>query len=118
MLLVLGLGGFVWQNGFGVLATERKLEWRVPVAYADIRAVDLQLWRGDELLKREERTFANGVAAALENSVPLTRGAHRAVAVVTMRDGSINTYTTQVDPEAHGLVAVVFAHSDKRSMAR
>ena len=74
--MVLGLALFVWKNGFGILATDRQLEWRVPVAYGDIRGVHLQLWQGEALLKREERVFSTGVNAALENSVALTRGAH------------------------------------------
>ena len=108
LLLVLGLGFLVWKNGFGVLATERQVEWRVPVPYADIRSVDLQLWRNESLLKREERRFDDGVSTALVNSVSLTRGEHRAVAIVGLKDGVSKTFTGLVDPEDHPTVVVTF----------
>jgi len=108
MFLALGIGLFVWKSGFGLWATERQLEWRVPVAYGDIRGVHLQLWRGEDLLKREERQFSDGVTSGIENSVPLTRGTLRAVAVVTLRDGVTKTFTTQVDPENNSRVVVDF----------
>lgn len=108
LLLVLGLGLFVWKNGFGLLATERTLEWRLPVAYADLRHVELQLWRGEVLLKREERVFSEGLSSSLENTVPLTRGLHRAVSVVQLRDGTVKTLTTTLDPQNHSTVVVDF----------
>jgi hypothetical protein len=108
LLVVVGLGFFVWKNGFGVLATERNVEWQVPVPYGDIRDVELQLWRDEALLKREERHFAEGVSSALVNSVSLTRGAHRAVAVIGFKDGSSKTFTTAIDPEDHPTVVVHF----------
>ena len=45
LLLVLGLGFLVWKNRFGLLATERRVEWRVPVPYGELRSVELQLSR-------------------------------------------------------------------------
>ncbi len=108
-LLMLGLGFVVWKSGFGVLATDRTLEWRIPVSYQDVRQVDLQVWRDDALLKREERSFADGVSSALTNSVPLTRGLHRAVATVRLREGPSKTFTTQFDPTTDSTVVVDFA---------
>ncbi len=109
MLLILGLGLFVWKNGFGLLATERQVEWRFPIAYANIRSVDLQLWLGESLIKREERTFERGVSETIEYSVPMTRGVHRAIAVVRTRDGASRTFRTELDPQSNPRVVVEFA---------
>ena len=108
LLLVLGLGFLVWKNGFGVLATERRVEWRVPVPYSELRSVELQLWRGEALLKREERRFEAGVTSALENSVSLTRGEHRAVAIVGIEGGASKTFSAIIDPANDPIVVIDF----------
>ncbi len=83
---VLGGGLFLWRTGaFGLLPTDRSVTWRLPVSYAEVRGVELQLWRGEELLKREERRFEAGVVGELTMSVPLAAGAHRAIATARLQ---------------------------------
>ncbi len=108
LLLVLGLGFLVWKNGFGLLATERRVEWRVPVPYGELRSVELQLWREEALLKREELRFEHGASSALESSVSLSRGLHRAVAIAGLASGESKSFTASVDPANDSTVIVDF----------
>jgi len=81
-LIMLALGFVLWRGGFGFLATERTLTWRLPVAYGEVRRLELQVWDGETLLGRQELTTPTGLLAEPETRLPLTRGEHRAVASV------------------------------------
>lgn len=86
-LLVMGavLGGALlfWRTGlFGVLPTDRTLVWRLPVSYGEVRKLELQVWSEEELLKREEQTYAAGLVGEPALKVPLASGPHRAIAKV------------------------------------
>ena len=62
MALMLGVGLFVWRSGlFGVLPTDRTVVWRLPVSYREVRKLELQVWGGEELLKRAELNFTSGI---------------------------------------------------------
>lgn len=87
MALMLLVGLFVWRSGlFGVLPTDRTLVWRLPVSYGEVRKLELQVWAGEELLKRSEFTYANGLLAEPSLAVPLAAGPHRAIANVWLKD--------------------------------
>lgn len=86
LLAVLGLGIVLWRTGFfGFWPTERVVIYRFPVSYAEVTKLELQLWEGDELLKREERSFSSGLQNEPSLKVPLSAGMHRAIASVWLR---------------------------------
>lgn len=83
LLIVLGGGLLLWKTGaFGFFPTERTLIWRLPVSYGDVRRLELQVWEGDALVKREEQTYAAGLTFEPTFKVPLASGTHRAIATV------------------------------------
>lgn len=86
IFLVAAAGIFVWQGGGGLFPVERQLVWRLPAARQDIRAVEIQVWDGDELLKREERAFARGAEPEIVQTLPLKKGEY-AAKVFIRREG-------------------------------
>ncbi len=101
LLIALGVGLLVWKGGFGVFATEREVTWRLAVPYADIRKVELQVWRDDALLRREERQYAAGVSEELRQSIVMRRGEHQAIALVWLGSASQpKVFRKQFDPAA------------------
>ncbi len=106
LLLVLGLGYVMWRSGFGYFASDRALVWNLPAEYGAVRRVELQVWRGEALLKREELAFPAGVTAELRTTVPLTRGQHRAVATAWTADGGSRSWTEAFDPEDRETVVI------------
>jgi hypothetical protein len=86
-LLVMGavLGGALlcWRTGlFGVFPVDRTLVWRLPVSYGEVRKLELQVWDQEELIKVESRAFEAGLVGEPQLKVPLSKGAHRAIATV------------------------------------
>ena len=80
---VLGGALLFWRTGmFGVFPTDRTLVWRLPVSYGEVRKLELQVWDSEELIKIESRSFEAGLVGEPELKVPLTKGAHRAIATV------------------------------------
>jgi hypothetical protein len=82
-----------WSNGFGCFPSDRVVTWQFPVEYAQVRQVDLQIWRGDELVKREERAFEKGITEELRSRVPLSSGQYQALSIVTFADGGTASWT-------------------------
>ena len=82
LLVILGLGVLLWKGGFGFLATDRTVSWRLPVRYGEVRRLDLQLWAQETLLKREELETPGGLTAEPVSRLGLERGPHRAVATL------------------------------------
>ena len=88
-LIAAAVGFFLWQGGFGFLAIDRTLVWRLPVSHADIRKVDLQVWDGDKLLVREEKFVRDGLQSEPNTSVALRAGRYRSIASVWTLDASV-----------------------------
>lgn len=88
LVIALIVGTIVWKGGFGFFATSREVTWRFNVPYADVRKVDLQVWRDETLLRREERSFPSGVSEELKQQIVLRSGPHRAVAMVWLKDAA------------------------------
>jgi hypothetical protein len=106
-LVMLGLGFLLWRGGFGWLAIERQLTWRLPVPYGDVRRLELQVWDGDTLVQRQEQVTPGGLLAEPRSSLPMTRGAHRAVASVSLADaGAPLTFQADFDPGAEAAVVL------------
>jgi hypothetical protein len=82
LVIAVIVGTFVWKGGFGFFATTREVTWRLNVPYGDVRRVELQIWREEQLLRREERMFPTGVSEELRQEVVLRKGPHRALAQV------------------------------------
>jgi hypothetical protein len=102
LVIAVIVGTLVWKGGFGVFATTREVTWRLNVPYAEIRRVELQIWREAQLLRREERMFPNGVSEELRQEVVLRNGPHRALAQVWLRDAAEpRVFSRNFDPEAH-----------------
>lgn len=72
--------------------------WNLPVEYAAVRRVELQIRRGEALLKREERAFPSGIVSELRSEVPLLGGPHRAIATAWTADGQRRTFSVDFDP--------------------
>lgn len=95
-LLLVGfvaLGAFLWKGGGDLLPAERVLFWKVPGDYASIRRLELQLYRGETLLKREELKTPAGLSEQPSQKVVLRRGRYTARMLV-WREGA-------VEPQAH-----------------
>ena len=67
-LLVAAVGIFFWQGGLGLFPAERELIWRVPGPYSTVRKVEVQVYDGDELLKREDALFIESDDSKPEDS--------------------------------------------------
>jgi hypothetical protein len=80
-------GAFLWKGGFDLLPAERSISWKIPGDFASIRKVELQLYRGDTLLKREELSTPTGLTLEPTQKIVLERGKYRAQLLV-WRDGA------------------------------
>lgn len=107
-IALLALGGYLWKGGFGVWATERQLVWRLPVAFAEVQRVELQVWTGEAegLLLRSERSFDGGLWEELTTPLTTAAGPHRAMAVVQWRDGGAAVFDQSFDPRDQALVTL------------
>ncbi len=82
------LGLWLWQGGAGFLPTEREVIWQLPGEAADIRQVELQLWRGEDLLQRIELKYPQGASGDPVAKLSLKPGAYVARAFVRRAGGS------------------------------
>lgn len=82
-LLVVAVGLLIWKTGY--MPKDRTLVWDLPDD-PSIRGVEVQLYDGHELLKREQFFFPSGPSGKLEEHVRLGRGDYQVRFVVT-RDG-------------------------------
>jgi hypothetical protein len=88
-LLFAALGLFLWKTGaFGLLPIERTIILQFPGSYSQIRSVDVQIYAGDELLKREQQLFPNGLDQEMSVHFPLSRGTFRAVTSLSINQVS------------------------------
>lgn len=85
MIVLLG-GLWLWKGGGGLFPTGRELVWQLPDERASIREVEIQLWDGEALLKRESRLYGAGEAQDIVQKVPLRAGEYQA-RVFIRRDG-------------------------------
>lgn len=85
-LLVMGvLGVLMWKTGFlGFAPQDRDLVWRFPVSYGEVRALELQVWDGEELVKRQETSWSAGLVGEPTFKLPLRNGTYRGTAIVSM----------------------------------
>lgn len=88
LVIALIVGTIVWKGGFGFFATSRDVTWRINVPYGDVRRVELQVWRDETLLRREERSFPSGVSEELKQQIVLRSGPHRAIAMVWLKEAA------------------------------
>lgn len=79
------LGVLLWKTAFfGLAAEERTLVFRLPVPYGEVRALDLQVWDGEELVQRTTSESASGLQANPEMKVTIKTAKFRAVSLVTL----------------------------------
>ena len=106
-LIAAAIGFFLWQGGFGFLATERQLVWRLPVSHADIRKIDLQLWDGETLLVREEKFVGDGLKSEPNTTIALRPGRYRSIASVWIADASApRVFEREFDAESKSTIVV------------
>ena len=98
-LLVAAVGIFFWQGGLGLFPAERELIWRVPGPYSTVRRVEVQVYAGDELLKREEWSLPGGLTLDPTEKLALKEGEYRAQLLV-WREG-------KDQPDAHRMTLKV-----------
>ncbi len=108
MAMVLGGGLLLWRTGlFGVFPTDRTLIWRLPVSYGEVRKVELQVWGGEELLKRSELEYPTGIVGEPSLKVPLAAGPHRAIANVWLKNAEASIgFSAPFDPAAEETIVI------------
>lgn len=77
LLLLLAAGVWLWRGGGGIFPAGRELVWQLPDDRS-IREVELQLWAGEQLLKRESRFFPSGPALEMVQKLSLREGDYQA----------------------------------------
>lgn len=70
-LILVGAGLLFWRAGY--FPRDRTLVWDLPDD-PSLRSVEVQLYQGTELLKREQFFFTRGPRAKVEEHVKLGRG--------------------------------------------
>lgn len=85
LVVALLAGAFVWKGGFGFFATSRAVTFRLAVPYADVRKLELEVWREDVLLRRVEQVFPSGISSELTSDVVMRKGVHRGIAKVWLK---------------------------------
>ncbi len=90
-------GLWLWKGGAGLFPVARELVWQLPADRAAIQTVEVQLWDGTLLVKREEVRTPNGAGPDLVERLALRAGTYQARAFVT-RQGSAapQVYASQV----------------------
>jgi hypothetical protein len=102
-LAVVGVGLFFWRGGGGVFAADRELIWRVPGPYSTVRKVEVQVYDGDELLKREEWNLPNGLTLDPTDKVPLREGSYQTNLLVWRDTGAQSeAYKIPLEIEGNG----------------
>lgn len=86
LVLVALAGVFFWRGGFGLLPVERTITWRLWGDFASIRRVELQLYDGEELLKREQLELPSGAGFEPTSSLALRKGEYRGIVMVWRAD--------------------------------
>ncbi|MBI3183189.1 MAG: hypothetical protein HYZ28_13715 [Myxococcales bacterium] len=96
LLLVALVGLWLWKGGGGLFPTGRELVYELPID-STIREVEIQLWDGEELLKREAISFADGPAPSVVQKLPLKEGEYLARVFIRRRDaGSPEAFSRKV----------------------
>lgn len=106
LLLILLVAYVIWRGACGLFPTNRVVVWNLPLEYSAVRKVELQLWRGEALLKREERAYPGGVSSELRTELPLVGGPHRAIATAWTADGGSQTFAVDFDPGDEGITVL------------
>lgn len=110
-LAIVLLGGMVlWNTGaFGLFPTLRSVTWRFPVSYAEVRAVDLQIWDGENLITREEKRWPDGLTEEPTMKIPLARGSHRAIARLELANQEVRTFQRALEAGADETLVIEMA---------
>lgn len=109
LLIALAIGFVAWRSGFGFFAVERTLTWRLPVSHSQVQRVELQVWDGEALLKRQEFQ-TDGLTAEPQTKITLSRGPHRAVALVWLSGApQPRTFQLEFDPTGERELLLDFA---------
>ena len=86
-LVLLAIAGvFLWRGGFGLLPVERTLTWKLWGDFATIRRVELQLYQGDALLKREQLELPGGLTFEPTSKLTLRQGDYRGLLMLWRAD--------------------------------
>ena len=107
LLVLAGLGAFLWKGGLGLLPTERVLAWKVRGEFATIRRVELQLYDGETLIQREELNTPSGLTLEPTQKMVLRRGKYRARLLVWRdRSPEPEAVATEVEVGEAGAVTI------------
>jgi hypothetical protein len=87
LLVPLGLALFLWQGGLSLFPVERTITWHLWGDFRSIRRAELQLYRGEELFKREQLEFPHGAMSEPSSKLSLKGGTYRALMMI-WRDGN------------------------------
>jgi hypothetical protein len=86
-LLIIGaVGVWIWKGGSGLFPADHQLIWQIPGEWRTVRAVEIQIWDEDELLKREELSFPRGLTGDITQKLSLKQGSYRARVFVRRED--------------------------------
>ena len=78
LLVLVGLGAFLWKGGLGLLPVERTLVWKVPGEFASVRRLEMRLYEGSTLLKADELFTPQGLNVEPTQKLVLERGQYQA----------------------------------------
>ncbi len=108
LLVLVGVGLLLWKTGaFGFLPSDRTLIWRFPVSYSEVRKIELQIWDGDALIKREEHSYASGLVGEPTFKLPLASGVHRAIGTVWLAGADASRgFQLEFDPGTDETVVI------------
>lgn len=108
LVLVALLGVFFWRGGFGLLPVERQITWKLWGDFGSIRRVEVQLYDGEELLKREQLELPGGAGFEPTSKLPLRKGTYRGLVMVWRADaGSPEVREEQLQVDAETAVLTV-----------
>ncbi len=79
-------GLYLWRGGLGLFPVEREITWHLWGDFATIRQVDVQLYDGEQLLKRQRLTTPNGATAEPSSKLQLKRGDYRSLVMLWRAD--------------------------------
>jgi len=108
IILAAVAGIFFWRGGFGLLPVEREITWHLWGNFSAIRQVEIQLYEGETLLKREQLAMPAGASFEPSSKISLRKGEYRGIVMIWRADAGsaeVRSNTLHVD-ETSGTLTV------------
>ncbi|MBL8950983.1 MAG: hypothetical protein JNK82_09420 [Myxococcaceae bacterium] len=108
MILAALAGLFLWRGGLGLFPVEREITWHLWGDFATIRQIEVQLYDGDQLLKREQLSTPTGAGFEPTSKLQLKEGDYRGLVMIWRADAGaaeVHEHVVHVD-DTSGTVTV------------